>query len=628
MSELSPLGERALALVNLGYRVLPLVPNKKTPLTKHGCKDATEDLEQVAKWWRENPSANIGIATGSGLVVIDVDRLPNSDGVKKALPNPWLEPFSERLESLAADSVVESPTGGFHLYFKSDRGAFKNSAGDIAEGVDVRADGGYIVAPGSVIDGKYYRELPNLRLVARSHLPQLPSRLVEDMSKGSKAPSKASGTTLGKINEGQRHDFLLKEAGRLAGYGFSEAATLAALREINKERCTPPQDDEDLQRIVRDIAKKDDREPWALKTRRVSDIEAKDIEWLIGDRIPRGMISTIVGLPGSGKSMFAAFIASKISTGQGLSYPPEIWPPRAPGRVLIFAFEDGAETTLRPRLEEMGADLERIEVCEVKTQGKKERGIDLLEDFPLIEQYALEFAPDLIVIDPVNSAWGAGKNQNDDVESREVLGPLKRLAEERNLSVLLISHTNKKTEVSDVQDIAAGARALIGLSRYAYLLGKLKEKDGSSVHYLTDMKVNNRGTLHALKFEIKGEGARAAITVIGTEEMDGNDFMRERSSRMKAERQAKGESKLDEAKRVAIEVLDENGGAMPSAALETALTDKGHAKKTVQEAMKILVQDLGVCRSKERKKNGVTWVYFKDKEPSELREDRELRQDL
>ena len=628
MSELSPLGVRALALVNLGYRVLPLVPNKKTPLTKHGCKDATEDLEQVAKWWRENPSANIGIATGSGLVVIDVDRVPNSDGVKKALPNPWLEPFSERLESLAADSVVESPTGGFHLYFKSDRGAFKNSAGDIAEGVDVRADGGYIVAPGSVIDEKYYRELPNLPLVARSHLPQLPPTLFEGLLKGSKAPSKASGTTLGKINEGQRHDFLLKEAGRLAGYGFSEAVILAALREINKERCTPPQDDEDLQRIVRDIAKKDDREPWALKTRRVSEIEEKETEWLIGDRIPRGMISTIVGLPGSGKSMLAAFIASMISTGQGLSCPPEIWSPRAPGRVLIFAFEDSAETTLRPRLEAMGADLERIEVCEVKAQGKEERGIDLLKDFHLIEQKAIDFAPDLIVIDPVNSAWGAGKDQNDDVDSRQVLGPYKRLAEERNLSVLLITHTNKRSDVSDAQDSASGARALVGLSRAVYLLGTLKEEDGSFLHYLTDMKVNIRGALHALKFKIEGEKARAAITVIGTEEMNANEFMREKAKRALADRKAKGESKLEEAKRSAIEELRINGGSMHSTALETALTDKGHAKKTVQEAMKTLEGEGALCRSKERKKNGVTWVYFKDNEPLELREVRDVRQDL
>jgi RecA-family ATPase len=628
MSEPSPKGEQALALVNLGYRVIPLIPNDKKPLTKHGCKDASEDLGQVAEWWCKWPDANIGIATGSGLVVIDVDRVPNSDGVKKALPNPWLEPLSECLESLAADSVVESPTGGFHLYFKSDRGAFKNSAGVIAEGVDVRADGGYIVAPGSVIDGKYYRELENLPLVARSQLPQLPPRLFEALLKGSKAPSKASGTTLGKINEGQRHDFLASEAGRLAGCGISEAALLAALREINKEKCNPPQDDEDLQHLARDFAKKDDREPWALKTRRVSEIEEKETEWLIGERIPRGMISTIVGLPGSGKSMLAAFIASKISRGLGLNCPPEIWSPRAPGRVLIFAFEDSAETTLRPRLEAMGADLERIEVCEVKAQGKEERGIDLLKDFHLIEQKAIEFAPDLIVIDPVNSAWGAGKDQNDDVDSRQVLGPFKRLAEEQGLSVLLVTHTNKRSDVADAQDSASGARALVGLSRAVYLLGTLKEEDGSFLHYLTDMKVNIRGPLHALKFKIEGEKARAAITVIGTEEMNANEFMREKAKRALADRKAKGESKLEEAKRSAIEVLKENRGAMHSTALETALTDKGHAKKTVQEAMKTLEGEGALCRSKERKKNGVTWVYFKDNEPLELREVREVRQDF
>ena len=449
------------------------------------------------------------------------------------------------------------------------------------------------------------------------------------MSKGSKAPSKASGTTLGKIEEGQRHDFLASEAGRLAGCGISEAAILAALREINKEKCNPPQDDEDLRHLARDFAKKDAREPWALKTRRVSDIEAKDIEWLIGDRIPRGMISTIVGLPGSGKSMLAAFIASKTSTGQGLNCEAEIWPSRAPGRVLIFAFEDGAETTLRPRLEAMGADLDRIEVCEVKAQGEEERGIDLLKDFHLIEQYAIEFAPDLIVIDPVNSAWGAGKDQNDDVDSRQVLGPYKRLAEERNLSVLLITHTNKRSDVSDAQDSASGARAIVGLSRTVYLLGTLKEEDGSSVHYLTDMKVNNRGTLHALKFVIKGEEARAAITVIGTEVMDGNDFLQERSSRMKAERQVNGEAKGEAAKRAAIEVLKLHSGSMHSKTLEIALIDgKGLALATVQDAMKTLVREGALCRSKEHKKNGVWWTYFKDNEPLELREPREDSQDI
>jgi hypothetical protein len=140
------------------------------------------------------------------------------------------------------------------------------------------------------------------------------------------------------------------------------------------------------------------------------------------------------------------------------------------------------------------------------------------------------------------------------------------------------------------------------------------------------MKVNIRAPLGALKFTITGEGgesAKAAVTVIGTEEMDANDFMREKARRAREERQAKGEGKLEEAKRSAREVLELNGGAMLSARLEVVLTgEKGLAKKTVQEAFKALEAEGVFHRKKERKKNGRTWVFFADKEPSELREDR------
>jgi len=643
MNDLSELGETALRLVGLGYRVFPLVPNDKKPITENGFKDASVDRVQVAKWWRDNPNANVGIRTGGGLVVVDVDRLPK-DGVKKVLPNPWLEPTAEALESLAADTVVESPTGGFHLYFAADRaleelGEIRNSTSEIAEGVDVRAEGGYIVAPGSVINGRPYRELDGRALVDRTDLPELPPTLIEDFrrlkagkSRGKardKSPSKASRTTLVTIAEGKRHAALASEAGRLRGQGLGEVAILAELRRFNEERCSPPQDDADLVRLARDFAEKDALEEWALVTRKASEIEVKPIEWLIGNRLPRGMISTFVGLPGSGKSMLAAFISSKISTGAGMDAEGESWPSRPPGRVLIFAFEDGGEVVLRPRLEAMGADLERIEVCEVKSRGDEERGIDLLKDFQLIERKVIESAPDLIVIDPVNSAWGAGKDQNDDVEAREVLAPFKRLAEAHRAAVLLVTHTNKRSDVSDAQDTASGARAIVGISRTVYLVGRLKEEDGSFAHYLADMKVNIRAPLGALKFTVTGEGAesaKAAVTVVGVDEMDANDFMREKSRRAREERQAKGESKLEEAKRTARDVLAINGGSMLSARLETVLIEeKDLAKKTVQEAMKVLEAEGVINRRKERKRNGRTWVFFEDKEPSELREDREDR---
>jgi hypothetical protein len=641
MNDLSKLGKIALAHVGMGYKVFPLVPNGKKPITENGFKDATDDRAQVAKWWTDNPNANIGIRTGGGLVVVDVDRLPK-DGVKKVLPNPWLEPVAERLEELGADSVTVSPTGGYHLYFKADNlpadvGEIRNSESNIAEGVDVRAEGGYIVACGSVIDGREYQEIEGRRFAhSVSELPDLPPALIEDFrrlkaekSRGKareKSPSKASRTTLGKIAEGKRHAALASEAGRLRALGLGEDAILAELRRFNEERCSPPQDDADLVRLARDFAEKDALEEWALVTRKASDIEEKPIEWLIGKRLPRGMISTFVGLPGSGKSMLAAFISSKISTGAGMDAEGESWSSRAPGRVLIFAFEDGGEVVLRPRLEAMGADLERIEVCEVKSRGEEERGIDLLKDFQLIERQVIESAPDLIVIDPVNSAWGAGKDQNDDVESREVLAPFKRLAEAHRAAVLLITHTNKRSDVSDAQDTASGARAIVGLSRAVYLVGRLRDDDGGFMHYLADMKVNIRAPLGALKFTITGEGgesAKAAVTVIGTEEMDANDFMREKARRAREERQAKGEGKLEEARRTARDVLALNGGAMLSARLESVLVEeKGLAKKTVQEAFKALEAEGVFHRRKERKRNGLTWVFFADKEPSELREDR------
>jgi hypothetical protein len=643
MSELSELGERALRLVGRGYRVFPLVPNDKRPITTNGFKDATDDRDQVAKWWSDTPGANIGIRTGDGLVVVDVDRLPK-DGVKKVLPNPWIEPLAERLETLAADSVVESPTGGFHLYFAADRaleelGEIRNSTAEMADGVDVRAEGGYIVAPGSVIDGRHYRELDGRTLVDRRDLPDLPPALIADFrrmksskSRGKVREKKPGGEprqSLGMIEEGKRHAALVSEAGRLRGLGLGEEGILAELRRFNAARCNPPQDDADLVRLARDYAEKDAREEWALVTRKASEIEVKPIEWLIGNRLPRGMISTFVGLPGAGKSMLAAFIASKISTGNGMTCDPESWPPRPPGRVLIFAFEDGGEMVLRPRLEAMGADLERIEVCEVKARGEEEQGIDLLKDFPLIERKVIESSPDLIVIDPVNSAWGAGKDQNNDVEARQVLAPFKRLAEAHRASVLLVTHTNKRSDVSDAQDTASGARAIVGISRTVYLVGRLKEEDGSFAHYLADMKVNIRESLGALKFTVTGEdagSAKARVTVIGVEDMDANEFMQEKSRRAREERQAKGESKLEEAKRTAHQILQLNGGAMLSARLEIVLVEeKGLAKKTVQEAMKVLADEGVFLRRKERKRNGRNWVFFKDNEPSELREDREDR---
>jgi hypothetical protein len=139
----------ALAYALLGWRVHPLKPSTKIPFTKW--KDsATTDEKQIRNWWIQTPSANIGIATGSdSVVVLDVDIKGDKRG-----DNSLLELFDQHgaIDTLMA----KTPSGGFHLYMTPDPKHTYSNAVDFAEGLDFRADNGYIVAPPSQIGGASY----------------------------------------------------------------------------------------------------------------------------------------------------------------------------------------------------------------------------------------------------------------------------------------------------------------------------------------------------------------------------------------------------------------------------------------------------------------------------------------
>ncbi len=150
----------ALSYATAGKPVFPVSPGTpysqkpKTPLTRRGFKDASADPEQVKRWWVQYPQACIGLPTGepSGLICIDVDRhAGGTDG------------FAE-LEALAAQgfklptelTVVETPSNGWHIIFKAP--ADKVKSRKLSPAIDLKADGGYIVAAGSVLaDGRSYR---------------------------------------------------------------------------------------------------------------------------------------------------------------------------------------------------------------------------------------------------------------------------------------------------------------------------------------------------------------------------------------------------------------------------------------------------------------------------------------
>lgn len=132
------LGKSALFYARWGWPVHPLTPGGKVPITKHGCKDATTDTEQITQWWNENPHANIGLATGHAFDVIDVD-----------VPTGALEWANFRDNPKQLWNIygwVTTPSGGWHAYVEPTGHGNLTS---LRPGVDFRGKGGYVVAPPS-----------------------------------------------------------------------------------------------------------------------------------------------------------------------------------------------------------------------------------------------------------------------------------------------------------------------------------------------------------------------------------------------------------------------------------------------------------------------------------------------
>jgi len=139
----------AILYARRGWQVFP-VGWKKTPKTANGFYDATTDEEQMAAWFLdEYPEANVGIRTGreSGIWVLDIDMKDGKDGVQAV--NDWLT--AQGMTAAVPDTLMaRTPTGGYHWYFRWDPAYEVGTNKDLLAGVDVRGEGGYVVAPPSV----------------------------------------------------------------------------------------------------------------------------------------------------------------------------------------------------------------------------------------------------------------------------------------------------------------------------------------------------------------------------------------------------------------------------------------------------------------------------------------------
>jgi Bifunctional DNA primase/polymerase, N-terminal len=169
----------ALACAEAEIYVFPLIHTPRTYLIRW--KDGSSvDRDRLRWWWKKWPQAVVGInMERSRLLALDGDQHADDDGV---IHHDGVEALRDLLrgQSLARNPIAWSPRGGVHIYFQAD--GTRNSVSLIAPGVDVRGDGGMIIAPGSVLpDGRSYKpdsKHPDLWDAPRP-LPRLPEHIAD-----------------------------------------------------------------------------------------------------------------------------------------------------------------------------------------------------------------------------------------------------------------------------------------------------------------------------------------------------------------------------------------------------------------------------------------------------------------
>jgi hypothetical protein len=235
----------ALEYGKRGWPVLPLAG--KIPTLKDWTNKATTDPEQIRAWWTHQPTANVGIATGvqSQLLVLDVDADKGGDDSLRKLEAQYGE--------LPVTTEVITGGGGHHYYFQHPGLALGNSAGKLGPGLDIRTDGGQVVAPPSVhpVTGRCYEweGAHHPDDISPAPAPHWLLRLLT--TKPDVPPPRTSQT----FQDGSRNDSLTREAGRLRRMGLSQSELDGALLAMNRERCKPPLPEEEVRSIAASIAR-------------------------------------------------------------------------------------------------------------------------------------------------------------------------------------------------------------------------------------------------------------------------------------------------------------------------------------------------------------------------------------
>jgi hypothetical protein len=241
-----------------GWSIIPIRPGDKRPLVRwedyqHRCPSQDE----ARGWLRASPEAGVGIVTGaiSGLVVVDIDVRHGGDAA--------LDHLEHEHGRLPITVECRTGGGGRHLYFTHPGVLIRNRVG-LAPGVDVRGDGGYVVAPPSLhASGLRYAWVEG-RAPGSAAIAPLPDwvlrQTVEEPARRGHPIAYWRRLVSDGVPAGERNNTIASLAGHLLRHGVDAEVVMELLLCWNRVRCRPPLVDEEVAAVVASIRRLHDRE--------------------------------------------------------------------------------------------------------------------------------------------------------------------------------------------------------------------------------------------------------------------------------------------------------------------------------------------------------------------------------
>jgi len=498
--------------IRKGFSVIP-VGHDKRPLIPWAEFQRRKPLNAELLEWFSRDGVNVAIVCGkiSNLTVVDCDTPEAIEKFESMLPESFECP------------IVETPRGGRHYYFAYTPDLYSRNRAD--DGIDIKSEGGYVLAPPSRTEKGVYawHSVMNLKEIEPPPMPEEVKAFFAQKMTQSYVPTE--GTYV--LNEGNRDNFIFHLALNLFKDGLSfEEVKFQALEAARAAR--PPFPEKEALRKVESAWKHFQSKKNSLKLANppgaqashsnqktdqkteeisielvpLSHFRCENISYLMEGRIPKGMVTLIVGDTTVGKSTLLTEIASRISRGDPL---PGSYKGLVRGSTLYITSENDPKTLFKPRVLACGGDPEKIiyfKAMLVKTnEGEEKIRIFNMNDLPILERKIKEI-PDLqlIVIDPVISYLGEKIDPNSSVDVRRVMDLISEFAERNKITVILVAHLSKALAAKAIHKVA-GSHQWVAAARV--VLCVVRDPEDPERRLLCPMKSNIMLNPKSLAFRIK-----------------------------------------------------------------------------------------------------------------------------